>query len=109
MKHDRNCQKEYETGNRGYNKRRAEKKRMSNRRLILKSQLEIFSLTCWKSARGDYCNVGINLGKSLWTLFRSDYLIIMVLSPLINLNYTYMKTKVNTKHNIKERFKSKLT
>lgn len=42
MKHDRNCQKEQETGNRGYNKREGAREGTSNRRLILKSQLEIF-------------------------------------------------------------------
>lgn len=50
-----------------------------------------------------------SIAGSLWPLpFRTDYLIIMVFSGLKNLNYTCMKTDVNTKHKIKERGKCKI-
>ena len=49
-----------------------------------------------------------NVGTSFVRVYKSDYLIIMVLSGLINLNVICMKTKVNTKHKIKESCKPML-
>lgn len=100
MKHDRNCQKEQETGNRGYYKKGGggERARTNNRKLILKSRLEIFLSNLLEvSQRGDRSNVGTSLGR----VFRSGYLIAMVLSRLINLEDTCKKAEVNINHQTK--------